>query len=305
MKGKGFWVSILILLFLSGLYFYEVKKEKLIQKEKEGEKIVFKLADKPLDALELKNDNGSQIKIKKNGNWQIVSPVHTKVDSVELELYFSKVKKLKYVSLISKADSELSQFGLDNPTFSLSIESGNEKETLLIGSETPVGYQYYAMKAGEKEVFTLNDHDVKDLKKDLFAFRFKRLIEINPEEIEELIINTKGSEWSLKKKDGNWEGIQDIDPLKVDQLIGRLTWTQATGVMAEHKDSLEGFEFDNPKWKFTLKLKHKVVSVSFYKAEAAPEETLYATSDQTSHVFIMPRWLEGYLPKDPKDLMKL
>jgi len=304
MNGKGIWVLFLILIILANLYYYEEKKQKQIQMEKEEEKTIFKIDPQSLVGLELKSLNQKPIKITKNGNWRITSPVNTNVDSIELEKYLSILKNLRSMNVLSNTDSDLSQFGLDNPVFSLTVVSKNKAETLLIGSETPVRSEYYAMKLGEKKVFTLNDHDVKNLQKDLFMMRSKRLVEVSPEDVQELFIKANGLQCALKKRNGGWEGIQDVDQLKVDALLGRLIWTQATGVIKEEKDDLKGLSLENPQWNFVLKCKDKTVSISFSSVKVDSEEVLYATSDQISHVFIMPNWLKNHLPNSPSDLRK-
>lgn len=303
MNIKSLIIMFIILLSLGGFYFYEVTKEKKQKTIEEKQKKVFNLNVSEVTAIEIQFQNKENLRIERNKSWKITKPVQTKVDTVELERYLSTIDKAHFSRVIKETVEDLDEFGLSEPSTQIVIEFGTLKEKLIIGSPAPVGFAYYARKEGGTNIFLLEDHIVKDLSKDLFTLRYKRLTELKPQDIEEIHIRVPSFEITAKRREGVWHSEEKIDSSKLETLLGRIVWTQAIGVHKESLDAVSEGEFQSPTFSIGIKAGENQDEIKIKVNLKEEPKKVYATSDSMPHVFLMPEWLSDYIPKEMKDLL--
>ena len=137
---KSSAVLFVCLLFI-GLYAFFVEyrsKEKTEQKE-----LFF---SKEVSELVITN-NGSRTTtslLNENGGWLVNSKDHGDVKKINTIIHSLKERPEKTVSL-SPTQTELHEYGLDDPVMTLDIKGNapNERETIYIGAKAPVGFGRY------------------------------------------------------------------------------------------------------------------------------------------------------------------
>ncbi len=304
MKLKGIMGMVIVLLALGSVYFYEIRKEKSLKMVEERQKKVFNIERSQIASIEIYETGKEPIKIERDGDWKIKSPVNTKVDMVELERYLNTLDTTYMSRVIVEKEENLHEFGLNEPQAKISITGHSGKETLLIGSPVPAEFAYYAKKEGEDRVFVVDDHKIKDLTKDLFTFRYKRLVELKPQEVEGVFIKTRSFELELKRGEGGWGGIEGLDGEKVDLLLGRILWAQAKKVARESKEDLSSFGLVEPDLVLKIRSGHREESIKIGIRQLGDEKSVYGESDTLGCIFEMPSWIAEYIPKDISNLLR-
>lgn len=171
---KRFLVTIILAAVFAGLlayaFFYErgpTKKEKT----EEAKKVTaLKVDIDKLKRIEISGGYKSLTLEKKSGTWRIVAPLKTRAAKFAVENIVDNLKELKADSKVeSDAGGKkvnLADFGLDAPQLILTaaLQSGR-KETLKIGSKTPVGENYYVMKQGDPSVYVIPGYIIDSFRK--------------------------------------------------------------------------------------------------------------------------------------------
>lgn len=99
-------------------------------------------------------------------NWILTSPVESNVNMSKLSPILTSVTSTNIMNFIGNS-TDLDQYGLKSPSYSLEIETAAGKTKLLLGGEKVKGTEMYAMLDGGSEVFTVDETSVNFLDKPL------------------------------------------------------------------------------------------------------------------------------------------
>jgi hypothetical protein len=155
----GTLIAVLLLIGLLELTFYlKDKKEKDATAEVtpvSETAALFSVEDGVVSSIEIKPaDGGETVKVARNAEnaWAIALPFEAEADQGLVEAAATQVSALRVLSPVS-GDPE--NFGLKNPTFTITIEfkEGN-KHTLEVGDATPTNSGYYVRLDKDKMVIT-------------------------------------------------------------------------------------------------------------------------------------------------------
>jgi hypothetical protein len=106
------------------------------------------------------NDDGEKVTELVDRNvWQAIEPEGMRVKSSSIDSLAWNANTLKAVKLIEENPSDLSVYGLDNPTILTFIMKDGTEYILHVGNETPTGGAYYAMKWNEEPVYTIGEYE--------------------------------------------------------------------------------------------------------------------------------------------------
>ena len=178
--------------------------------------------------VEFKQDKEKSIVLKKeNDIWNIIQPIETKADELEINNILWTLENSMIKDFIDDQPKTLSPFGLDEPLRELKLwqKGGKKPEVLLFGSNTPKKEIYSKLK-NKDSVFMLESNIVDKIFKSLFHLRDRRLIVFKDEELEEISINLETKNISLKKKKGKWElKISDRKRKKINEInVKEILW---------------------------------------------------------------------------------
>jgi hypothetical protein len=93
-----------------------------------------------------------------NGNWQLTRPVIYPAQTAAIEMLLDALQKLEPATRISAAELRESQateteFGFDNPQFSITVEAGDRSWQLKVGNKTAPGDQVFLRAIGTDGAF--------------------------------------------------------------------------------------------------------------------------------------------------------
>jgi len=115
---------------------------------------------------------------KTNERWKLVS-LEGKTPPAGIELDQSRLQYMSYSlasiwvdQVIDEAPPDVSQYGLDNPSYRTSItDSAGKKVEYLLGNMTPSRNSYYIMEAGDPKVYTISTYTAEYMQFTLDSIR--------------------------------------------------------------------------------------------------------------------------------------
>ena len=287
MKFKGTAGMIAVLLGLAVYYFFvdlPTEKKKAQEKEIAGKVLYFKIADIEEFSL-IKNEATITLQQTKNSTWRISKPLKAAGDNPETESFLSEIENLKKFRVVEKNPKDLTQYGLQNPTFKihLKFKEGREK-TLIFGHDSPMGGKIYLKFKNEPKVLLAATSKTR-FDKSVYDFRDKTIFNFSSGAINQIQIKREKHPFNLTQEKGEWlvsgEMKSKADKDEVLAFIQAIQFSRIKEFESENPDSLKPYGLDKPITTLTLKTEKKnkysialgnpkIGSGTFAKKEDAP-----------------------------------
>lgn len=164
---------VLIIISFAAFFTTKYKKEQLIANKPRTQ--IFELNETNVNKYHLVYDNEDITVEKKNNIWTITSPENNyKIDQMEA---FANVKNFNTlnIDLIITNLSEVSSFGLDNPSNEFTVWDGKKEHKIYVGNKTPDGERYYVKY--NDEYFSVEYIYIEAIKKTIDMLRDKEIFE--------------------------------------------------------------------------------------------------------------------------------
>jgi hypothetical protein len=302
---------LLAAMALVAFYLYETRKETREKSAKEEAKLLLPLKPDQLDRITLKGRKGSIQLVKTNsavsGTWEIVSPVRASTDAFALSQLTKKLCELKYKRLISENTKDLAEYGLDKPSLIITYKAGKDEGMISFGSKSPIEYGVYATTGDSKKVYLMADSDKQEVDRSLFDLRNKKLLTLETDRVNRIIVERGTTRWVLNKKNGRWllEGDEklQIDREKVEGFVRPIVWAEALSFEKEEAVDLKPYGLDSPSARVVLSDGSKTEEILFGEvAKGKRENSIYAMVEgKRQIVTVQGRLLEG-LPTEKDQL---
>jgi len=287
MKFKG--TAGMMVVFLSlGVYYFLVdlptEKKKAQEKEIAGKVLYFKIADIEEFSL-IKNKETITLQQTKDSTWRISKPLKAEGDNPETESFLSEIENLEKFRVVEKNPKDLTQYGLENPTFKIhfKFKEGKEK-TLLLGHDSPMGGKIYLKLKNEPKVLLAATSKTR-FDKSVYDFRDKTIFNFSSGAINQIQIKRDKHPLNLKQEKGKWLVSGEIkskaDKDEVLAFIQAIQFSRIKDFESENPDSLKPYGLDKPITTLILKSENnknysialgntKIGSGTFAKKEDAP-----------------------------------
>jgi len=176
---------------------------------------------KPAEVTEIKiSKKGTQdLKLAKNdsGQWQITAPKLLSADQDAVSSLLSTLSPLNSDRVVEEKATDLSSYGLAQPSLEISVTEQNKKsEDLRVGDDTPAGYGVYATVAGDPRVFIIGSYHKTSLDKTTNDLRDKRLLPFDSEKLSRVELTAKKATIEFGRDKDQWQ-ILKPKPLRADQ----------------------------------------------------------------------------------------
>lgn len=255
-------VLFLVLLLLGGwYYFYEIRGEpERVLQEIEAKRLfpgidpgtVQRLAFHrivTMDGDEL--DRKSFIFTGSGNEWQIEEPVQTKGDTARIKELISRVVTIQTQTIIDESPVDLVPYGLDSPAFKVSFTAGDTVHELVLGNENPTRDYFYARVDSQPAVILVPDTVKFELTRDLFQYRFRRMLDVDSRKIRRMEYTVNEHEpFSLELDGDSWwltaPGRAPADTSRISDMVNFLEVQEVTEFVDESCDSLEQYGLAAP-----------------------------------------------------------
>jgi len=242
LSWKKVWGYLAVLVVVAGVF---VGSELFFPRQaKEGDSTsIFHFTPGAVQEIRWQR-GGSVIELKKNKNWEMVTPLSTPADPVVVDGVLQVLSSLKPERKFLPQGKDLNEFGLNPPGVRIDFTVQGKKFELHLGSKTVAGQSQYVKAAHLPDILLVEAFTAKELDRDVLALREKKLFSLTPEQVEGLEIRVGKKHLLLEKSAQGWaEKGQPEKPLnknRVESLLTDLTWVKA-------REFLEG-EKETPDW---------------------------------------------------------
>ena len=234
------------------------------------DKAVLKFDRNEAKSIEIVAGTDSKQFIGSGSDWRIEKPISARADYAAVEGFLSRLSSTFMQKIVASQTSDLKQYGLDRPALTATVTAGSATSTLIIG-RTDEGASRFAKDVSRAEIFTVDEVLFTELTKDAAEFRRKDLFDGRSFTANRVELKRGDETLTLDKStvDGKetWKNGagQNVDLMKVEQLIGLLSSVRATSFEPTPNVSLKmpvltaTIRFDDSK---------KTETVTFGRAEA-------------------------------------
>jgi hypothetical protein len=219
MKFSGLLIAAIALAALSGALYWSNHHPPA--------EATTKASDTPPKIIDLKQENISQIEIKKKGaaevalaknsggKWEITAPKPLGADQDAVSSVVSTLSSLNSERLVEEKAGDLNQYGLAQPALEVDIASKDKPQKLLIGDDTPAGNATFAKLEGDPRVFTLANYTKTSIDKSANDLRDKRLLTVDFDKVSQVEVITNKQDLEFGRNKQEWQIIKPR-PLRAD-----------------------------------------------------------------------------------------
>lgn len=226
---------------------------------------IFDIPSFMVTSLSMQRADGAKVRLTKLGiGWEFESPIRVDADSAAVDSLLAEMESLKVRAFIS---ADPAAQGLLSPRLRIGIESAEDRQSLLIGSDAGNGL-VYAKLENSPEVFTMDAPIVERFQKAQEDLRERYFSRLNKNKLGEIRVTMNGQTATLQKLEtGEWQvlrqspdqGIQTwkADPDIVRDLIDSVNDLYAIRFVSDapSEADLESYGFKNPQREVTLTAK--------------------------------------------------
>ena len=306
--------GIMLVLFLAlGSYAYFIESERPPASETDVNEQALDVEQSAIVSLSVTTRNGDDTSLNRDGeeDWTVVEPFMATADNNAVSAIVESLASLEIRRVVEETPSDLSPFGLVQPTVSIgfSTENNSASLTLAVGDETPTGADRYATLTGSDRVFLIASAVETTFNKDSFELRDRSLLEfIGPDVIGFSVENNK-AETRFEKTDGNWRIVSPLNARAdfgvVEGLVGRVGSAEMVSVERESYDTdeeIEPFGLANPGMTVTVDAgnsKHALLV-----GTEGPDGTVFGRDESRDVIFTIDAALVDDLNREPSAYRK-
>jgi Domain of unknown function (DUF4340) len=232
MKLRNLILAMCVLAALAGTLYWSEHRKPAAEGPKAADSApsILKLDESAITAVELKKRDADPVLLNKTntGAWQINGPKPVAADHSNVSSTLSSLASLNSERVVEEKPSDLKQYGLNPPSFEVTItEKDTKPQKLLLGDDTPTGSATYAMLTGDPRIFTIASYNRNMIAKSLNDLRDKRLLPLSADQVNhlEIVRNHQTMEFGRSKEE--WQILQPkplrADGTQVSELLQKLT----------------------------------------------------------------------------------
>jgi len=249
-----------------------------------------------LDSLIITRNNNEDTRLQKDqNNWKIIEPWNARADFSTVESLVGALSSGEMISIEHEETEALDDYGLQNPSTTISIGTGSSTAKLALGKESPNGTRY-ARDVSRTMVFTISQSLASDLERAPSEYRRKDMFRFRPFNASWLEIKQAEESITFEKNEANTDGevdswkriepeIQDTDKDKMDDLLTKLSNLRAMSFVVSRED----FGLSDNELLATIKVRFRDGddSIEEYVAVWRSDNTTFAVSENETGAAII------------------
>lgn len=188
--------------------------------------------------------------------WRLTFPVNDRTDEDEVLKLINRLRTAEFTRVVAEASRERAQYGLENPTLTVTIFEGDPARTKTImighrkdGSRFP---PFFAAVSASPMVFLVDSTFVVDIRKTASDLRFKRIFAFDASGVDRLKLAYRDRvvECVRDKAGDTWQVLQPklhiVQEHRIRHFFRTIELLEADDFAAEDLKSSEAFGFDRP-----------------------------------------------------------
>ena len=222
MKFRGLLVAAIVLAALSATLYWSNRK-----KAKEADAVtpveaspkVLSLNSADLVGVTIAKKGAEELALSKNaaGKWEIATSKPLAADQDAVASLVSTFSSLNSDRLVEDKGTDLSAYGLAQPSVVITATDKNKKTvSLRLGDDSPAGSGVYANVAGDSRILLIASYNKNNLDKNASDLRDKRLLTFDTDKVSRVELTAKKQTIEFGRSKEQWQ-ILKPKPLRADQ----------------------------------------------------------------------------------------
>jgi hypothetical protein len=306
MKFKG-TAAMMVAFFSLGIYYFLIdlpaETKKAQEKEIAGKVLPLKIENVSEFSL-IKNNQTITLQQNTDNIWNLSQPVKTIGDHSETESFLSEIEALEKSRVVESNPKNISQYGLDTPSFKIHIKfKEGKEETLLLGDDSPMGGKIY-LKLKSAPAVLLASTSKTTFDKSVYHFRDKTIFNFSSGSITRIQIKRSEHPLDLVREKEEWK-ISGKVQAKADKdvvvaFLQAIQFSRVKEFVNEKPDSLEPFGLKKPHTTLVLEDENKK---SYAIDFGITDNGIYAKKENAPGVFRVDTKFQNALEKRNVDFL--
>lgn len=302
-------LSFALILLAAYVYLFELQKgikektEKLLSfKEEEVQSLVLNYPDR-------------EIRLQRDlqGRWRIVHPLEAAADDATVGAILSALNTSEVKRTVEEkpTEADLQNYGLDKPEVKalVSLRNGIALPPIFVGATTPVGNSAYIRRGADAGVLLTDASLRSNLVRKLKDLRNKRILEVGPDAVKQLVIRGSKGDFALEKKGEEWfidrPRYYRADQEQVKGLLSIIRGISAQDFIDESPPELKKYGLDKPRFKIAVFMgeeegHHEIL----FGNKREGKDEVYAIVDAKGTVYTIGEFSFDQLNKQLTDFLK-
>jgi hypothetical protein len=211
----------------------------------------------PGSEIVLEQEPARQPGQKDKKTWMVRFPVETRADQAEVRNLLLKLEDFKAVGFIDPGPRHTSLLQrLTKPDVKITVRTAGTDQTVKLFHLDQASGEAYAVTSPDSPIFRISPMTIKDLSKELFTLRDKRLLGVDRDEIAVLTVKTRDDRYVLLNQNGEWvledQPDKKLKQESVDLFVSRVVDLPAELRVLKHAGPLAPYGLTSPTAEFTV-----------------------------------------------------
>ena len=232
MKNLGMLIAAVVLAALAGTYYWSNHRKPAADATASSlpaSPVILTVPQSDITEILISKKGAAPVVLGKDSAaaWTITAPKAYRADQDTVNGILTTVSSLNADRLIDEKASDLSQYGLSQPSLELDVAlKGNQTKKLLVGDDSPSGGGSFAMLAGDQRVYKIATFNKSALDKSVDDLRDKRLLTEDFDKVSQIELNAKKQQIEFARGKDEWQIVKPVparaDGSQVDDLVQKL-----------------------------------------------------------------------------------
>jgi hypothetical protein len=232
MKNVGMLIAAIVLAALAGTYYWSNHRKPAADATASSlpaSPVILTVPQSDITGISINKKGAAAVVLGKDasGAWTISSPKPYRADQDTVNGILTTVSSLNADRLVDEKASDLSQYGLSQPSLEIDIAlKGNQTKRILVGDDSPSGGGSFAMLAGDPRVFKIATFNKSALDKSVDDVRDKRLLTEDFDKVSQIDVTAKKQQIEFARNKDAWQILKPVtaraDGSPVDDLVQKL-----------------------------------------------------------------------------------
>ncbi len=171
------------------------------------------------DILEFDQDHVNRLKLtypkeelvfyrsKKNGKdwWKLRAPLESDADQIEMKVLLLKIQELKAIGFVDAGpDLTKTKSTFHTPDIQITLDLQGQDRTIQLHQPDPSSGEAFAITGQATPIYRITPLVIKDLTRDLFRMRNKRLLGLDEEQVALLEVKSEAHSYILARQQQDW-----------------------------------------------------------------------------------------------------
>jgi hypothetical protein len=297
-------VMLGLLAYVVGVEF--IWKEKSEKAKKEEQKL-FHFEEDGVKKITITKGSEEIVLEKVSADlWRITKPLNYDADAGTVKSLITTIHNMEVKKEIPVDDPSPVLYGFDNPQGSIKIETELNSFSFRVGKKSPVSYQLYVMREGEKKVILTEAGLDNHLRKTVTDFRERKVLRFKREDVQSISFRTKNDYTVVEKRGENW--YINI-PLNVkasneemNRILSTLDGLRVDTFVDDSPKNLNQYGLNSPQFTMVMTLKEKGLIELRIGREEKEKKGVYAMVSGSPSVYLVRRSILDDIAKNSNDL---